>query len=150
MAVSRNYSCIVFIVNLGGLEQKVKVCWSDCSSVAYGGSKVWLLGTACGCSLLLSCPHQHHCWQWGGEGPCCPVPLQSVSRSDQAQQQELDQPTPGIKVLFIRLLPDGQKLLIKVFFYFHPCKWLSKSANRHGINVICIVVCELVCFVGSF
>lgn len=53
-------------------------------------------------------------------------------------------------VLFIRLLPDGQKLLIKVVFSFHPCKWLSKSANCHGINVICIVVCEFVCFVGSF
>lgn len=86
MDISRDYSCIVFIVNLGGLEQDFKACWSGCGSVAHGGSKVWLWGALCGCSLLLSCLHQHRCWQQGEERLCCPVPLQSVSRAGQAQQ----------------------------------------------------------------
>lgn len=40
MDVSRDYTCAVFTVNLGALEQAVKAC----CSVTHSGSKVGLLG----------------------------------------------------------------------------------------------------------
>ena len=75
MDISRYYSCVVFIVTLGGLEQEVQACWS----ITHTGSKVWLLGESMWVWLLsTACSPAVGSEQQGGEGLLCPA-LSSVN-----------------------------------------------------------------------
>ena len=79
MDISRDYSCVVFIVTLGGLEQEVKACWSGCWSITHTSSKVWLLGESMWEWLLsTACSPAVGSEQQGGEGLLCPA-LSSVN-----------------------------------------------------------------------
>jgi len=93
MDVSRDYSCLMFTVNLEGLEQEAKACWSGCWSItqwqhgmAVGGEHVSV--AALQRAPVLPYPQSPALLAVGSrEGNRCSVlhPAHSMSRACKAQ-----------------------------------------------------------------